>query len=362
MRRNKIRTGWNAIPREKKKFVKAKLSWSLRYEYKHLKEDNIISKIIKFIISISLFFSFDRKNVSKAKRTATVDNTYSILSSSSFRFIPSSVAFYLFLSIIPIAVIVVSIMGALNTTWSQFLINETLPRLIPGTQNLFTTSVDFKSANFLFLILFLASSTWFASKGINKLRESFTELYGYTDNQNFIIKRIKSLFVVILISLYFTLLAICFVPMMNLIHKQLDNKIGYEALFYILSFFYLLVFGYLGIGLLFKYISPIRLKWSYLNLGILTSLIPTILFLLLFSTICKFFNYEKFGAIGSFLYLIMFILYISYFLHAGIIINSSYYKTNIFQNIVVRKSFISKRIVIICRNVWYKFKFNRINK
>ncbi len=252
-----------------------------------------------------------------------------------------------------------SITAAFNDSWYLSLSNEFLPQLIPGIQNMFTKNLDLKSSNIVFIVLFIASSIWFASKGINKFRDSFSELYGYDDKKNFIVKRLKSILIVVFISLYFSLVAIAWTPLMQVVKNNITNHVTYEFLFYFISFIYIVIFGYIGIGLLFKYISPIRLKWSYLNLGILTSLIPIVLFLLLFSTICKFLNYEKFGAIGSFLYLILFMLYISYFLHAGIIINASYYRTNVLQNVVVKKSLISKKIIVFFKNIWHKIRFYR---
>ena len=213
------------------------------------------------------------------------------------------------------------------------------------------------SANLILTFIFVFSSIWFASKGVNKFIDSFVEIYSYNDRQNFITKRIKSMLIVTFISIYFSIIAISFVPLVQLIMNNISNEIIYDFIFYLISFFYVFFFGYIGIGLLFKYISPFRIKWKYLNLGILTSLIPIVLFFLFFSTITKFLNYEKFGLVGSFLYLVIFILYISYFLHAGIVFNASYYRVNVLHNMVVKKTFISQKIVLIFKNLWHKIKY-----
>ncbi len=92
MKRNKIDSGWNAVPNKKSEFQKTKVSWTEKYEIKHYKENTVVSKIIKSIIRFSLFFSFNRKNLSKSKINSTVNNTYEKLSSSTFKFIPSSEA------------------------------------------------------------------------------------------------------------------------------------------------------------------------------------------------------------------------------------------------------------------------------
>lgn len=355
MRRNKIDSGWKAIPSKKKKFVKEKVPWIAQYEIKHYDEDNLISKIIKFIIQLSLLFAFDRKNISKSKIRVTVNNTYSILSSSKFKFIPSSVAFYLFLSIIPITIIVISIIGVISIEWRNFLVNNILSYIIPGFQSILSGDLNWNTTDILLIFVFIGSSIWFASKGINKLRDSFAELYLFEDKKNFLLKRLKSIFIVVFIALFFTGIFFSLIPLMEWIYSWTNtNPALYQVFLYLIVFCYLLIFGYIGIGLLFKYISPIHLKWSYLNLGILTSLVPLILFIMLFSSICKILNYDKFGAIGSFLYIMLFVQYISYFLHAGIIINSSYYKTNIYQNIQVKKSLLPKKIINYLRNSWKK--------
>ena len=305
MRKRKIKKGWEAVPIKKEKFQNTKIPWIAKYEFKNLKEDGFFSKIIKFIIKISLFFSLDnKKNLSKTKKNVTIDITYNTLSSSQFKFIPAAVAFYLLLSIVPIIVIVLSVINIISNSWNVFLVNQVLPRIIPGIQTLFSVSIPLNSTNLILTLIFVFSSIWFASKGVNKFIDSFVEIYNYNDRQNFITKRIKSMLIVAFISIYFSIVAISFVPLVQFIMNNISNALVYDFIFYFLSFFYVFFFGYIGIGLLFKYISPFRIKWKYLNLGILTSLIPIVLFFLFFSTITKFLNYEKFGLVGSFLYLV----------------------------------------------------------
>jgi membrane protein len=48
-------------------------------------------------------------------------------------------------------------------------------------------------------------------------------------------------------------------------------------------------------------------------------------------------DYAKYGSIGTFLYSITFVLVLSYFLYAGIIVNASYYKTFFSQRMVPKK-------------------------
>ena len=75
MKRNKILSGWKAVPKKNKKFIKSKIPWTTNYEVQHHNEDKLLSKIVQIIIRISLIFAFDRKNISNAKLKITANNT-----------------------------------------------------------------------------------------------------------------------------------------------------------------------------------------------------------------------------------------------------------------------------------------------
>lgn len=373
MRRRKIDSGWSAISTSKKKFQKKQIFWVNRYESRNNIDDTIFEKIVKFLIMISLFFTISKKNLlNKRKKQSIIDSTYDALSSPKFTFIPAGVAFYFFLSLIPIIVIVLAIINL--TPWMSILIGKVstttndskefvgvLPKIIPGIQNMFI-QIDFMDSTLLNTVMFffMISCIWFASKGISKFIDSFAAIYNYEFNTNWILKRFKGIFVVIGISLYFVLSLFTYLPLISLIEPFFHSNINlFNFLFYFITLIYLVIFGYIGFGFLFIIVPPFKLRWREIKPGILTALVPTILFILVFGFLAEVLNYSKFGAIGTFIYTLIFILYLSYFLHAGIILNASYYKTFFSMTIIPKKNVVAKQILYVIQNSynWIKSKF-----
>lgn len=360
MRRNKIDSGWNAIPQEKKKNKKKTLSWISQYESHPSIDENIFEKIVKFLISLSLFLVISRSNyLNKRKKNEIVNSTYDSLSSNKFAFVPAGVGLYFFFSLIPIVIITISVIKLFPPLYN-ILINDVLSYVIPGINEMFQL-IDLNNAliNFVF-VFFIISIIWFSSKGITKFNDSIISIYEYEYNPNWILKRLKGILTVMLISGYFVLWSLSYLPLLNLFKIYIFpiNGLLYELLFFVSLIVYIAVFGYIGIGFLFIYIPPFKLKWQQIQPGIITSLVPIILFVVIFGTITKYLNYEKFGAIGTFIYALMFVLYISYFLHAGIIVNASYYKTYFLSHMVKKKVILSKRIALFIQNTINYFKRN----
>lgn len=360
MRKNKIDSGWNAIPTKKKaKREKQKLSWISRYESYTSIDQTLFEKIVKFLIKISLFLTISRNNLlNSRKRAEIVDSTYESLSSEKFTFIPSGVAIYFFTSFIPILLIVILLVDLFpNNGWKDVLLNDVLDHIIPGIKDMIKTIQFDKTETKIIIMFFMISLIWFSSKGITKFNDSFVSIYDYEYNSNWIIKRFKGFFTVCVITVFFFLWSLSYLPLLSAIKDQFkDNDPLYQFLFYLTSFIYMIVFGYIGIGLIFIYLPPFKLKWKQIKPGILTALIPTVFFVLIFGSIAKLLNYEKFGPIGSVIYALIFVLYLSYFLHAGIIVNASYYKTYFSINMVKKKIIISKKLAMWTETVirWVK--------
>lgn len=364
-KKRKIQTGWAAVSKENQKYEKQKLSWVSKYEATTNADENIIGKIVKFLIRLSLVFVISKKNsLNDHKKRSIVETTYDSLSSTKFAFIPPGVGLYFFLSLIPIMIISLSILS-LFPDYSKVLIGKegVLSRVIPGIQSMFVTiKLDSNFLKNAFLIFFVISILWFASKGITKFTDSLITMYEYNQNVNWFIKRLKGIFVVLLISLYLAGALIAYAPLMQLIVPfQKTNSMLFEFLFYITTMMYLLFFGYIGIGALFIMLPPFKIKWKQIHPGIITSLIPIVIFIISFGPLMKLFNYEKFGPIGTYVYLLIFVLYLSYFLHAGIIINSSYYKIYFYTQLSFKKSNVSKKILYLFYNmsIWFKNTFRR---
>lgn len=354
MRRNKIDGGWKGIPGpQKPRREKRKLSWISRYESFTTFDQTLFEKVVKFLIKISLFLTISRNNfLNNRKKSEIVDSTYEALSSDKFSFIPAGVALYFFVSFVPILLIVVWAISLFSDqNWSSILLDDVLNHIVPGIKNMIQTIDSTNTTVNIILVLFMISLIWFSSKGITKFNDSFVAIYDYEYNSNWLIKRFKGFFTVCAISIFFIVWSLTYLPLLGILKESFSPQV-YEFFFYLTSFIYMIGFGYVGIGFIFIYLPPFKLKWKQINPGILTALLPTIFFVLIFGTITKFLNYEKFGPIGTFIYVLVFVLYLSYFLHAGIIINASYYRTYFSITMVKKKIIISKKIAMTMENIY----------
>ncbi len=366
-KKNKLKSGWDAFKKPKIKTQKYK--WVSKHTYRNLKEITIFEKLIKIIILISLRLTLNRKiSINPVKKRELIDTTYEKISSPKFNFIPAGLGLYLFFSMIPISIIVISaiqtishipvLYGGEDLGWGVILSNDILAKIIPGVDSLLI-DIDAGSINDIFInttiIILLLSSIWFSSKGIAKFIDSQSTIYEHTEQTNFIIKRLRGIVIVPLISFFFIVSFLSLIPLISFYQKMWPPVISadnirifsweYETLFYFTLTMYLIIWSYIGVGLLFRFSPLFKLKWSEIAPGILITVIPTVIFIMSFGYISALVDYTKYGVIGTFLYAITFVLVLSYFLYAGIIINASYYKTFFSQRVVPKKWFITNRVL-----------------
>ena len=366
-RKNKLKSGWNALQNSKPK--KQKYKWVSKHTYRNLDEITVFEKLIKIIIFISLKLTFNKKIfINPVKKRELIDTTYEKISSPKFNFIPAGLGLYLFFSMIPISIIVIAVIGAISHIpilsggedlgWGVILSKDILGKIIPGVDSLLI-NIDAGDMNNILInttiIILLLSSIWFSSKGISKFIDSQSTIYEHTEQTNFIIKRLRGIMIVPLISIFFIISLLSLIPLISLYQTIWPPIISpdnirifsweYEIIFYFTLTIYLIIWSYIGVGLLFRFSPLFKLKWSEIAPGILITVIPTVIFIMSFGYISALIDYTKYGAIGTFLYSITFVLVLSYFLYSGIIINASYYKTFFSQRVVPKKWFITNRVL-----------------
>ncbi|MGL5733133.1 MAG: YhjD/YihY/BrkB family envelope integrity protein [Metamycoplasmataceae bacterium] len=364
-KKNKLKSGWESL--EKPKPKKENYKWVWKHIYRNTADISIFDKIVKMIIFISLKLTLNRRILANPiKKRELINTTYENMSSPKFNFIPAGLGLYLFLSMIPISIIVILIISAISHIpvlagdsslgWDIILRKDVLAKIIPGVDTLLII-IDTTDVNIIFfnttIILLLLSSIWFSSKGLSRFIDSQSAIYDHVDQTNFIIKRLRGIMMVPIISLFFVISLLSLLPLLALYQKywppisETDRVFGweYETLFYFTMLIYLSVWSYIGVGLLFRFSPLFKLKWREIAPGIMITIIPTIIFIMSFGYIASFIDYTKYGAIGTFLYSITFVLVLSYFLYAGILINASYYKTFFSQRIVPKKWFLTNRFL-----------------
>ncbi|MGL6125129.1 MAG: YhjD/YihY/BrkB family envelope integrity protein [Metamycoplasmataceae bacterium] len=364
-KKNKLKSGWESL--EKPKTPKQNYKWVLKHTYRNTKEVTFFDKIVKMIILVSLKLTLNKRILTNSiKKREFINTTYENMSSPKFNFIPAGLGLYLFFSMIPVSIIVISTISAISKIpsltggndlgWDIILRHDILTKIIPGVDSLLIV-IDTDDVNNIFfnttIILLLLSSIWFSSKGLSKFIDSQSAIYDHIDQTNFIIKRLRGIMMVPIISIFFIISLLSLIPLLALYQKYwppispTERIFGweYETLFYFTMLIYLTVWSYIGVGLLFRFSPLFKLKWNEISPGIVITIIPTIIFIMSFGYISSLIDYTKYGAIGTFLYSITFVLVLSYFLYAGILINASYYKTFFSQRIVPKKWFLTNRFL-----------------
>ncbi len=366
-KKNKLKFGWDAVEKSERKKKKENYKWVSKHTYRNSVEITFFDKIIKIVILISLKLTFNKKiSINPVKKRELIDTTYEKISSPKFNFIPAGLGLYLFFSIIPISIIVISVIEAISHIpvltggkdlgWGIILREDILSRIIPGFDSLLI-QINATDTNVILMnttiVILLFSSIWFSSKGISKFIDSQSTIYEHTEQTNFIIKRLRCIMMVPIISVFFILSFLSLIPLINLYQVKwpslsLDERVfgwQYEILFYFTLTIYLIFWSYLGVGLLFRFSPLFKLKWKEISPGILITVIPTVIFIMSFGYLSALIDYAKYGSIGTFLYSITFVLVLAYFLYAGIIVNASYYKTFFSQRIVPKKWFFTNIIL-----------------
>ncbi|AWX70098.1 YihY/virulence factor BrkB family protein [Mycoplasmopsis anatis] len=304
---------------------------------------NIYEIICKFIIKIILFITmFRTMHRNKQKRETIINRTFLKFSSKEFQFIPISSCFYFLLSFVPIVIIVYFILSIFSwhIQFNKYFYEEILSNLIPGILSV----IDFLPSSFdsylsyIPLAVLSLSCLWLSSAGYGKMITSYNYIYGHKYLGTFLGNRIKGLLIVLLISLYISIWVII-LKLLNSLFITFNDDLEYKkwesfVLFQISS----LVFLYIGFIFLYKFVPSFKLKVSQVYSGSLLATIPIWILVLIFGSLNTTFKYEKYGPLGIFLYISVFISFYSYFIYLGIIVNESYYKIFVSQRTLQKKA------------------------
>ncbi|MGX9395826.1 YihY/virulence factor BrkB family protein [Mycoplasma sp. 1573] len=281
--------------------------------------------------------------LSKDKLNKITDETYTRIRSKEFAYIPAGTALYLFVSFIPILVIISTIelipspyinqVNGESITYANVLSEDILARLIPGINkvmpNLTGLFAKNQSGGSLIAILLIVSAVWISSRGYTRFIESISIFYNHDRPSNFFKTKIKALWIVICLTAFLYVVILLFTLFLAYLRSEGYDHKGWQFLliYYILMTFFVVVFFIIGYLLLFKFAANFRLKFSDIAIGAFISAIPSSIFSITFGFISSIAKYEKWGSVSSFMYVQLFILFMSYFTYIGILFNASYYKT-----------------------------------
>lgn len=329
-------------------------------------------RIIKFLIYISLRIAIrPKKWKSPEKNYEIIDRTYKRIVSSDFVFIPSSIAFYLIMAFMPIMIIILVIYqipvfhnwftegewiqdsktGKIVYKQTYDALKDILSKFIPGISSIIeqaTTVINKGGGSGINVealtatIISLAASSWIAAGGFAKLVFTQSYIYEHKFLGGYWANKIKGMTIVI----FFSLFLFCSLLFNIFIHKKIDDSNLPNILKDIFTPLFL-VFGlilgiFIGFLLLYKFSPRFKIKFRHIIPGAMVTTLPTSIFFALFGYISSLWSYGNYGIIGTFMYIGMGSLIITYFIFIGIITNAAYYKTFV-GNKVKTKWTLSKK-------------------
>ncbi|OYD26898.1 membrane protein [Mycoplasma testudineum] len=362
----KIYSGWSGYeskPIKKDNFLKSKFrqSWVQKKAITTINEGFKIKElIVKFLINISLTIIVSGDKIkNRTKRIELVERIYERLGARDFSFIPVATAFYLFVSFIPIIFFASMIVSSVPQ-FSEILSTDVFDRIIPGLSftvesiflatskasegtplNVLIYSSFFNNTGAAVgIVILMVSLVWFSSTGYSKLIYSMSYIYEHKNYGNGLVNRLKSIFIMTIITLYLSIFLLGFSAFVNEIKTNVTGS-NYEFLYYLNFVVISTFFYYFGLVLLLKFTPKFKLTFGQVQPGVLISLIPLVILTSIFSLIVSLSSLNSLGFISSIFFITSFVLLFSYFLYAGIIANEAYYKT--FHSLRTVSKYIQKR-------------------
>lgn len=256
---------------------------------------------------------------------------YHILNLPEMLILPGNLAFFLFLSLIPI----ITLIGLLASWFSLStgslieLVTVNLPAGVSDILLPFIDGTNINAGNILFILVCF----FLASNGTDSLIKASNLLYK-VPNQNYIFRRVKALFmtfwlmlliVVILLVLAFGNVILAWLLKFEVLGNFImSNYLIITILKYLITF----VFAFIIIKILYTMAPDVKMKSKYTNRGALFSTVVIILVTAIYSFyVSNIVDYNiMYGSLAN-LAILMFLIYlISYIIVLGIAINNKCYE------------------------------------
>ena len=253
------------------------------------------------------------------------------------KILPGNIAFFLVLSIFPIITLCGFVASFFNVSVDSVvnLMNDALPNdinklLVPYITG---TGMDFHVG------FYIITGYLVASNGAHSIIVSCNTLYGL-EHSNYLIRRIKSLFITILLVMLFvfTLIVLAFgnsilkfILSMNFL-GNFGNS--FFNLFLLLKWPIAIVFIFIMVKLIFTIAPDSNIKSSYTNRGALFTSIAWIVSTFIYSYyVLHFSHYDIFyGSLSNIIVMMMWIYILAYSFVIGIAINVQSYKDFVKNN------------------------------
>jgi len=259
---------------------------------------------------------------------------YEIIMTPSMSYLPGNLAFFLVLSIFPILTLIGVIASKFSLDITSIIdLNElTLPKELSEIILTFIQGKGFDMNIGLFMII----GFFLASNGADAIILASNNLYGFP-NSNYLTRRIKAMFIIILIILLFIFM-IGFLTFGNHILSLILSYIKDQNLVVLLYYLFIILKWPFALFIIFfnvKLIYTLAPDWKIMSKhttkGAIFTTISWILVIEIYSFwVNHFSNYDLFyGSLSNIVILMLLIYIVSYVLIIGIAINVKSYEYKI---------------------------------
>ena len=256
---------------------------------------------------------------------------FDLLMRPELRILPGHLAFYLVMTLIPLAALIVTITASLSiSTETVYLaISDALPESLSSILN---SIVEGSGINFN-LIIFYLSALLLASNGTYSMINTSNEIYKIQP-KDILTRRIKALimiFIIVLLFLFLFLVPVFGSTIFDIFKSVTTDSVVLkiiEEMLIVLKYPIILLILFINIKLMYMIAPDEEIPSRTTNKGSIFTTIGWVLATEIFAFyIEKFARYDLFyGSISNVLVLLLWVFILSYIYVLGMIINASDYK------------------------------------
>ena len=267
----------------------------------------------------------------KTFKNDTIKNFITILNKPDVRVLPGTIAFFLFMSIVPLMMLGALIFSKLSFTLVNILdiFSEMIPSNVYKLLTPILTNVGSNSLSGWYVIVGLI----LASNGTHSLILASNTLYGI-ENKSYIYRRIKALIMIIVAStvFFFILFVLGFGNsiLKFVLSLEMFNEIGSKiySMFLILKWPIAVIVIFILIKVLYTLAPDKKIPSKYVNKGVMFTTIGWVISTSIYSFYAtNIANYDLiYGSLSSIMVLLIWVYVMSYILVIGIAINTNIYE------------------------------------
>lgn len=248
--------------------------------------------------------------------------TVKVLKSGEYQWIPSSLAFYLLIAMIPLIFsIALIIIRYLAMDYTIITSQIDLKEFTPYLKSFFAyINSNFGDVSIVVVFIVLIYSMYLASSGISGIMYAVNKSYGF-EKIGFIKSYLLAFVttIIIIVAILFIMLFISVIPML---FAFFNFNISFAQ-----SYLYLLPLVYIVVHIIYLFVSNFKLRFKQIYRGAFFTTISIYLVVLGVGLLFRSSTTSAiFGSFATLILLIHFIFYISYCFYIGLVINVASYE------------------------------------